>query len=51
MGAQHRRYGGDALIDHLPQSVGKGPSAGESVVDLNEGLERRRSEELPAVAL
>src|SRR3984893_3970053 len=31
MGAQHRRYGGDALVDHLPQPFRKGPSATESV--------------------
>ena len=26
-GTQHRRYGGDALVGHLPQPVGEGPSA------------------------
>ena len=34
MGAQHRCYGGDALVDHLSQPVGEGPSARKSVIDV-----------------
>src|SRR5690348_5760831 len=34
MGAQHRRDGGDALVDHLPQPVGEGPFVRESVIDV-----------------
>jgi len=30
MGAQHRRDGDDAMVDHLPQPVGKGPFAEKS---------------------
>src|ERR1700730_11305569 len=38
MGAQHRRDGSDALVDHLPQPVGEGPSARESIIDVQRGL-------------
>src|ERR1700736_2427616 len=38
MGAQHRRDGSDALVDHLPQLVGEGPSARESMIDVQRGL-------------
>src|SRR5438094_6348161 len=38
MGAQHRLNGGDALVDHLPQPVGEGPSARESITDVQRGL-------------
>src|ERR1700730_12990013 len=38
MGAQHHRDGSDALVDHLPQPVGDGPSARESMIDVQRGL-------------
>src|SRR5438128_869871 len=38
MGAQHRRDGGEALVDHFPQPVGQGPSAAESVIDVQRRL-------------
>src|SRR6266404_1567123 len=38
MGARHCRRGGDALVDHLSQPVGEGPSARESVIELQRGL-------------
>src|ERR1700737_982297 len=38
MGAQHRRDGSDALVDHLPQPAGEGPSARESMIEVQRGL-------------
>src|ERR1700730_574648 len=38
MGAQHSRDGSDALVDHLPQLVGAGASARESMIDVQRGL-------------
>ena len=43
MGAQHRRYAIDALVDHLPQSLGEGSSEKECVID----VQRRPSRSEP----
>ena len=42
MGAQHRRDGGGALVDHLPQPIAEGPSARDARI-IDTTANRRRS--------
>ena len=48
MGAQHRRDGGGALVDHVPQPIGEGPCARDvRIIDTTANRRRTHAEHYP----